>query len=132
MRTAATLGFLVVLVLLTLFGVPAFSSRRGRRKRLHFAVFGAYVAGYQLATTIAHTLEVRVEDVYRALAELETRGWLVTDLQRPAPPDNHSPAPTAALPEWEQNLLDMAADARQIEWTNIEGDARRRQEGSDA
>lgn len=113
MSAALTGAAVIVLILLAWWASEIYNwlreRRRKRRIRLRYAVLGAYMVGNRLATMIASALELRTEDVYRALADLETRGWLATVLELPE--RNNSPAPTAALPDLQQ-LVETERDAR--------------------
>ena len=104
---AVWVGVVVAFMAATVARSILVTQGRRRRVRARYAVLGAYMAGNKLATSIARALEMRVEGVYAALAELETRGWLTSELQLPKPADNHSPAPTAAKGAgWYPNIED--------------------------
>lgn len=93
-----------VAVLLVIGGLRGSLSRwrQQRRVYLRYAVLGAYMTGNKLATSIASALDADMPDVYRALSDLEDRGWLTSKLELPPPrSDNRSPAVTATMETWE-------------------------------
>lgn len=114
-RAAALTGTAVIVLILLAWWVSEIYNwlkerRRKQRIRQRYAVLGAYVTGNRLATMIASALELHVSNVYAALADLETRGWLTTVLELPER-SNDSPAPTAALPNLQQ-LVETERDTR--------------------
>ena len=108
-RTALILPTIILATVAVSIGAAVIRGRLAERRRLRqirlrYAVLGAYMTGNRLATVIASALELHIEHVYRALAELETRGWLTTKLILPLPKDNdnRSPAVTATIEEYQR------------------------------